>query len=130
MDITLMMGSNATGKSTRMRNFVDYLTEKFGEPEDYKYTFFDHKVDKTIEVVLGLLYPNGHFVLGSKTGTKAGWSSMDKAILSTQGLRTEFYKWAMDNDERIKHIFAEGYFNMCCVKSLPKYLQENRIREC
>ena len=120
MNITLLMGSNATGKSTRMKVLADHL----GDYEDYEYTFFDHKKDKVITVNIGRLYPNGHFLLGEEAGNHAGWVSMDKAILSTQDLRTEFYKHIIANEPRIKHVFAEGYFNMSSVRSQPAFLQE------
>lgn len=125
MDITLLVGANATGKSTRLKTLVDLLTNLSDQPTiDYEYTFFDTKKDKTRTVVIGRLFPDGTLILGSEAKNDAGWVCLDKAILSTQDMRTDFYKWVMENDTRVKHIVAEGYFNCTSPKMRPEYLRK------
>ena len=120
-NITFLMGANATGKSTRMKALVDHMGEEY---ETYPYTFFDTKKDKNRTVDLGRLYPNGYLVLGSESKNQAGWVCLDKAVLSTQDMRTDFYKWVMDNDPRVRHIFVEGYFNTTSPRSRPNFLRK------
>jgi hypothetical protein len=117
------MGANATGKSTRMRAFVDHLGEEY---EEYEYTFLDTKkgVAKERTVILGRLYDNGYLVLGSEAKNDAGWVCLDKAVLSKQDTRTDFYKHVMVNDDRVLHIFVEGYFNTMSPRSRPAFLRE------
>jgi len=125
MDITLLVGANATGKSTRLKTFVDDTSRLLDtDGIDYEYTFFDTKKDKTRTVVLGKLFPNGILILGSEAKNHAGWVCLDKAILSTQDMRTDFYKYTMTNDTRVKHIVAEGYFNCTSPKMRPEYLRK------
>ena len=125
MDITLLVGANATGKSTRLKTFIDITTDLLGTSGiDYEYTFFDTKKDKTRTVVIGRLFPNGVLVLGSEAKNHAGWVCLDKAILSTQDMRTEFYQWVMENDSFVEHIVAEGYFNCTSPKMRPEYLRK------
>ena len=122
-NITFLMGANATGKSTRFRTFVDSLGETY---EDYEYTFIDTKKGQSKErtVIIGRFYANGYLVLGSEAKNDAGWVCLDKAVLSKQDTRTDFYKYVMANDERVKHIFVEGYFNTTSPRSRPAFLRE------
>jgi energy-coupling factor transporter ATP-binding protein EcfA2 len=123
-DMTMVMGANATGKSTRFKVFVDALVEKYGGYDDYSYTFFDTKKDETRTVDIGRLFPNGYLVLGSEANNQAGWVCLDKAILSTQDMRTNFYKHVINKDHTVKHVFAEGYFNTMSPRSRPNFLRE------
>tara|TARA_B110000285_G_C14932773_1_gene518130 strand:+ start:183 stop:857 length:675 start_codon:yes stop_codon:yes gene_type:complete len=126
MNITLLVGANATGKSTRLKTLIDLLSTNLGaEGVDYEYTFFDTKKDKVRTVVIGRLFPNGFLILGSEAKNHAGWVCLDKAVLSTQDMRTDFYKYVMANDSaNVKHIVAEGYFNCTSPKMRPEYLRE------
>ena len=119
--MTIVIGANAVGKSTRFRTFVDALGTSY---EDYQYTFFDTKKDVERTVTIGRLFPNGYLVMGEEAKNHAGWVCLDKAYLSTQDLRTDFYKWVIANDSRVKHIFAEGYFNTNSPRSRPNFLRE------
>lgn len=123
MDIVFIMGANATGKSTRMRALVDHLGEDY---EDYEYTFLDSKKGQATErtVIIGRLYSNGYLVLGSEAKNDAGWVCLDKAVLSKQDTRTDFYKHVMDTDPRVKRIFVEGYFNTMSPRSRPAFLRQ------
>ena len=120
MNITFLMGANATGKGTRFRTLADHLGDSY---ETYPYTFYDHKKDKERTADMGRLYANGYLVLGSETKT-GGWVCLDKAILSTQDMRTAFYKHVIATDPRVKHIFVEGYFNTMSPRSRPAFLRE------
>lgn len=123
-NMTMIMGANATGKSTRFRTLVDALVEQFGDYIEYDYTFLDTKKGKERTVVIGRLFPNGYLALGSEAKNEAGWVCLDKAILSTQDMRTKFYKHVINKDYRVKHVFAEGYFNTMSPRSRPLFLRE------
>jgi len=127
-DITFIMGANATGKSTRMKALVDFLGSSY---RDYEYTFFDTKKDKTRTINIGRFYPDtGFLILGSEAKNHAGWVCLDKADLSTQDMRTDFYKHVINNDKQVKRIFVEGYFNTVSPRSRPNFLKQtgfNRI---
>jgi hypothetical protein len=126
MNITLLVGANATGKSTRLKTFYDILSTRFdSEGEDYSYTFLDTKTDKVRTVVIGKLFPNGFLILGSQANNHAGWVCLDKAVLSTQDMRAGFYKHVMATDsDNVKHIVAEGYFNCTSPRMRPEALRE------
>jgi len=126
VDITFLMGANATGKSTRMKSLVDSLGEDY---EDYEYTFIDDKKSELKTVIVGRLYSNGFLVMGSEAKNAAGWVCLDKAILSKQDTRTTFYKWVMKNDDRVKRIFVEGYFNTMSPRSRPTFLRETGFND-
>ena len=119
-NITFLMGANATGKSTRFKTFVDHLGDEY---QTFPYTFFDDKKGENRTVDMGRLYNNGYLILGSET-KKGGWVCLDKAVLSKQDMRTDFYKWVIDNDPRVLHIFVEGYFNTMSPRSRPAFLRE------
>ena len=126
VNITFIMGANATGKSTRMKAFVDHLGQEF---EPFMYTFFDDKKGKNRTVDMGRLYANGYLVLGSESKNEAGWVCLDKAVLSKQDMRTDFYKWVIDNDPRVLHIFVEGYFNTMSPRSRPTFLRQTGFNQ-
>ncbi len=125
MDFTILMGANATGKSTRFMTFLNELTQSLGQWEDYEYTFFDHKKGKEITVVIGRLYSNGFLVMGKTSKNQAGWVSLDAAVLSTQDQRQDFYQHVMATDsDRVTRIFVEGYFNVTSPRNRPTALRE------
>lgn len=122
-DIVFLMGANATGKSTRMKALVDNLGEDY---EDYEYTFIDTKKGQAKEktVNIGRLYRNGYLVLGSEAKNESGWVCLDKAVLSKQDTRTDFYMHVMDTDPRVSKIFVEGFFNTMSPRSRPDFLRK------
>ena len=103
-----ILGGNASGKSTRVGCFVNYLQNKIGNYTSVIY--FSNKKKKETEV--GRIYKTkiGEiFILGRFNG-KQKWVGLDSADFSTYQSRYDFIKYMFDN-YNITYFIQEGYFN-------------------
>lgn len=112
----LLMGSSATGKGTRLENYINFLTSKFGKPNILQALTDDGKVFQ-----YGIEFPSldmvvlGKLVTSNKSGA-IGWSSLDMINASLGGTEStcNFVNKYCQN----KHVIGEG----------EPMLQSNRYR--
>ena len=103
-----ILGSCATGKSTRLNMFVEYLDNVAKVPyENHDYTFV--KKDKMITIPnAGRAYANGVYVVGNKT--KAGnWVGADYTF-GKLGDKLSIYDFLESVTETHETFIVEGYF--------------------
>lgn len=103
-----ILGSCATGKSTRLNMFVEYLDTVAKIPyENHDYTFV--KKDKMITIPnAGRAYANGVYVVGNKT--KAGnWVGADYTF-GKLGDKLSIYDFLESVTETHETFIVEGYF--------------------
>jgi len=94
-------GSNATGKSTRVRLLYEYLVKEKGYiPKPIIW----EKNGKSYGHMLGDIFFFGQM-------TNKGWVGLDSHILTKNKERLEFIKYVNDNFPEIKYYIQEGYFN-------------------
>lgn len=97
MKLISIIGSNATGKSTRVTHIIDSLGEI------YTPLLIEGKE-------FGRIYDSGYCVIGKRT--KSGkWNSMDSFPHTNWDTRLAFFE-ELAKDERIHTVIMEGYFNM------------------
>ena len=98
-----ILGSCATGKSTRVNKLVDHLGNDY-DPISYAFS----KNDNDYDLPCGRLYPNGLFIAGNKT--KAGnWVGADGIFgkLGSKDLILEFIDIILLEADTF---LVEGYF--------------------
>ena len=127
MELNVLIGSNATGKSSRMRYLYDFLQSK-GLSEKIITRPFTNKRGITKEAQMGILFENGVLLLGGNYNSTAGWASLDE--LSKKGINTIANRNALLNEmaasnEYITHVYCEGYFNCAGTGFRPEALHNN-----
>lgn len=105
MKLICLIGSNATGKSTRLTHVVDSLGE------DYQPLFIDNKE-------VGRIYIEQRIcIIGKRTGTRK-WVSMDSFPLQNWESRLKFFK-ELKESNKVDILLIEGYFNMVAIAGRP-----------
>ena len=105
-----VLGSCATGKSTRVNAFIDHLDNVLKIPYTVDdYTFTKNGEEVTIKNA-GRLYNNGLYIVGSKT-TKGNWVGADNTF-GKLGNKDSIYGYLDFVNKYLKpHTFlVEGYF--------------------
>ena len=112
-----ILGSNATGKSTRVSYLTKWLDSHWSS-EGFEY----NTVKKGLKDI-GKFYPElGLLILGGNT-RKGGWVSLDRADLSSYEQKLNFYKDIAENFPQVVSILQEGYFNNRSVQGSPNNLR-------
>jgi len=103
-----ILGSCATGKSTRLNMFIEYLDDIAGIPyETHDYTFTKKGEQVTIKNA-GRSYANGIYIVGNKT--KAGnWVGADYTF-GRLGDKVSIYEFMEKATEMNDKFIVEGYF--------------------
>jgi predicted acetyltransferase len=118
-----IMGSNATGKSTRVRVLVDWLDMHF-ESKIFQYQTPDKGVKP-----LGLLYEKlGLLIIGKKTSSS--WVGLDAAVITKQQETLDFYKMVSEKHKNIHTILQEGYFSNRSPQRSPNNVRRYGIDIC
>jgi len=103
-----VLGSNATGKSTRITRLIEYLDKEYGDPTFVIY--YSMKAKKEVEI--GRIYNTSlgkMFILG-RFNTSKKWISLDTSDFTTQESRFNFIKHMFKNYD-INYFIQEGFFN-------------------
>ena len=104
------IGSNATGKSTRVTAVVDYLEANF-EVEDVYFTYIKKSKkngDKEVTTKVGVRFSNDWVVFGKRDGS-GKWIGLDTGVCSSWDQRSAFVSEM--NRLGADTILFEGYFN-------------------
>lgn len=112
MKVINFIGANATGKSTRTKVMVDYLSEHYeSEPVTFTYTRRSKKEgDKQITSDVGLKFSNGWVIFGKFSGKEnESWVGLDSGMCSSWDQRSAFVQKM--KDDGVDTVFFEGYFN-------------------
>lgn len=119
--IVSVIGSNATGKSTRINKLVDYLDQSGLTYSDVIYEFTKNGEQKTVKS--GRRYENGVFILGNKTKT-GGWVGADY-VLGKLGDKATIYQFMNVILESSDTMIIEGYFAVGGAGMRPQALRDN-----
>jgi hypothetical protein len=131
--IVCITGSNATGKSTRVREVVDHLDNVVCDTySDFFYRFSkeDKKTGliKYFHINAGRLYrKTGIFVLGSSSSNQAGWAGADK-IFGKMGDKNTIYTFIEELMRNCDVAIFEGYFALKS-KFMRNYVLRDRFKD-
>lgn len=114
MNLIKIMGSNATGKGTRLFAYVEHMGD------DYETITYDwlSKTAKFPEgrqksIVVGRLYPCGTFIAGNTNKPGTNWVGTDYLMghLGNAAAGSEFFNWLKTNYNP-NVVITEGYFGI------------------
>jgi hypothetical protein len=103
--VVILLGANATGKSTRMTKVVDSLGEKYTPL-------------KLGEKEVGRYYPIEKIAIIGKRNKSGKWISMDFFPLQKWEERFPYFE-EIGKQYEIETLLMEGYFNMVAKAALP-----------
>jgi hypothetical protein len=111
MKLISLLGSNGTGKSTRMTRLVEALGGNY-----------------TPIIVLGKeagrIYKENKIAIIGKMGKNNKWNSMDSFKLTSWETRLVFFKQFVINNPEIDYLCIEGFFNMASKAGSPNGFKE------
>ena len=104
------IGSNATGKSTRVTVLVNYLESKYDvEDVEFTYTKKSKKYgDKEVTTKVGLRFSNDWVIFGKFDGSRK-WIGLDTGMCSSWDQRSAFITEMKERG--VDTVVFEGYFN-------------------
>ena len=116
-----ILGSCATGKSTRVNKLVEHLENTDFEYQEITYTF--EKNDKTINMNAGRFYPElSMFIVGTKT-KKGNWCGAD-GVFGKLGSRDCLEPFVAHVLTFADTFLVEGYFGVGGTLFRPESLKE------
>lgn len=127
MKLTNIMGTNATGKSTRLTNLALALGDNF---QEMSYRFLKKSKacpegeDTTVKNI-GRYYPDTKTFLLGKMDKSGKWVGLDTADLNNWDAKIDFFKACVSKQfADIEHLVIEGYFNNSSMRGSPNALKE------
>ena len=105
-----IIGGNATGKSTRVKQYIDSRTDSYQELS-YTWNSITKKTPdgKMMTINAGRLYEDGTFVMGKETMT-GNWVGTDYVLgqMGNKDAAYTFLNWL--SEFNVNTVIAEGYF--------------------
>lgn len=120
MILVNLLGTNGSGKSTRLNEFIDLL-DRNTQPYNEIYSYLNGKNQK-----IGRLYTDSKIFILGKKNKKNIWNSLDLAHFTKLKDRIKLYNHIAEI-YKCNYFIHEGYFNNISEQLNPNNLRNDKI---